>query len=256
MRRSIFVGNWKMNMLISSSEKLVQELICASGFVGNFDVVVAPSFTSLSAVRTLIKGSKVQLAGQNMASEAEGARTGEISAAMLQDAGCDYVILGHSERREYNAESDELINTKILLASETTLNVILCIGESFDEHNKIKTKEVLERQLLGGLEGVSEEKLISLSIAYEPIWAIGTGQTANPDQVQDVHCFLRSWCEKSYGKKMASAIRILYGGSVDSQCSSSLMSQPDIDGLLVGGASLKSKSFYDIINSSFELGIN
>ena len=173
MRRTIFVGNWKMNMLISSSKKLVQELICASDFVGNFDIIVAPSFTSISAVRTLIKGSRVQLAGQNMSSKAEGARTGEVSAAMLQDAGCDYVILGHS---------------------------------------------------------------------------------ANPDQVQGVHYFLRSWCEKSYGKKMASGIRILYGGSVDSQCSSSLMLQPDIDGLLVGGASLKSKSFYDIINSSFETG--
>ena len=254
MRRTIFVGNWKMNMLISSSEKLVQELICASDFVGNFDIIVAPSFTSLSAVRTLIKGSRVKLAGQNMASEAEGARTGEVSAAMLQDAGCDYVILGHSESRQYNSESDKLISKKVLLASEITLNVILCIGESFDEHNAVKTKEVLERQLLGCLEGVSEEKLINLSIAYEPIWAIGTGQTANPDQVQGVHYFLRSWCEKSYGKKMASGIRILYGGSVDSQCSSSLMLQPDIDGLLVGGASLKSKSFYDIINSSFETG--
>jgi triosephosphate isomerase (TIM) len=254
MRRSIFVGNWKMNMLISSSEKWVEELLCASDFLGNFDIVVAPSFTSLSAVSNLIKGSRVQLAGQNMASEVEGARTGEVSAAMLQDAGCDYVILGHSERRQYHSESDKLINRKVLLASETTLNIILCIGESFEERNEVKTKEVLERQLLGGFEGVSEEKLISLSIAYEPIWAIGTGQTANPNQVQDIHGFLRSWCEKSYGGKMASAIRILYGGSVDCQCSLSLMSQPDIDGLLVGGASLKSKSFYDIITSSFETG--
>ncbi len=152
MRRSIFVGNWKMNMLISSSEKLVQELICASDFLGNFDIVVAPSFTSLSAVRTLIKGSRIKLAGQNMASEAEGALTGEVSAAMLQDAGCDYVILGHSERRLYHSESDKLINNKVLLASENALNVILCIGESFDEHNEVKTKEVLERQLFGGLE--------------------------------------------------------------------------------------------------------
>jgi len=173
---------------------------------------------------------------------------------MLKDAGCDYVILGHSERRQYHRESDGLINKKIFLACESGLSVILCIGESMGERNEDKTNDVIERQLIDCLKGLNEEQLNSLSIAYEPIWAIGTGHTANPNQVQDVHAFIRSWCEKSFGKNVSISTRILYGGSVNSQSSSSLMAQPDVDGLLVGGASLRSKSFYDIIKSSFKTG--
>ena len=180
MRRPIVVGNWKMNMLISASNKWVEELLNTSDLAGAFDIVVAPPFTSLSVVRKSIKGSKIQLAGQNMASEVEGAQTGEVSAAMLRDAGCDYVILGHSERRQYHAESDGLINRKIFLACENALDVIFCIGESVDERKENKTNEVLEGQLSGGLEGLNEKQLNNLSIAYEPIWAIGTGHTANP----------------------------------------------------------------------------
>ena len=254
MRRPIVVGNWEMNMLISASNKWVEELLNTSDLAGAFDIVVAPPFTSLSVVRKSIKGSKIQLAGQNMASEAEGAQTGEVSATMLRDAGCDYVILGHSERRQYHAESDGLINRKIFLACESALDVIFCIGESVDERKENKTNEVLEGQLSGGLEGLNEKQLNNLSIAYEPIWAIGTGHTANPNQAQDAHGFIRSWWEKSFGKNSAEATRILYGGSVDSKSSSLLMDQPDIDGFLVGGASLKSKSFYDIIKLSFETG--
>ena len=254
MRRPIVVGNWKMNMLISSSRKWVEELLNSSDCAGTFDIVVAPPFTSLSVVRQYIEGSKIQLAGQNMASKAEGAQTGEISAIMLKDAGCHYVILGHSERRQYHSESDRLINKKIFLACESGLNVILCVGESVGERNEDKTNCVIERQLTDCLEGLNEDQLNTLSIAYEPIWAIGTGRTANPNQVQDVHDFIRNWCEKSFGKNLASATRILYGGSVDSQSSSALMAQADVDGLLVGGASLRSKSFYDIIKSSFETG--
>ena len=252
MRRPIVVGNWKMNMLISASNKWVEELLNTSDLAGAFDIVVAPPFTSLSVVRKSIKGSKIQLAGQNMSSEVEGAQTGEVSATMLRDAGCDYVILGHSERRQHHAESDGLINRKIFLACENALDVIFCIGESVDERKENKTNEVLEGQLSGGLEGLNEKQLNNLSIAYEPIWAIGTGRTANPNQAQDAHGFIRNWWEKSFGKTSAEATRILYGGSVDSKNSSLLMDQPDIDGLLVGGASLKSKSFYDIIKLSFE----
>ena len=254
MRRPIVVGNWKMNMLISSSRNWIEELLNTSDCAGTFDIVVAPPFTSLSVVRKSIEGSKIQLAGQNMASEAEGAQTGEISAIMLKDAGCDYVILGHSERRQYHNESDGLINKKIFLACENALNVIFCIGESVNERNEDKTNDVIERQLFDGLVGLKEDQLNSLSIAYEPVWAIGTGHTANPNQVQDVHGFIRSLCEKSFGKNLARATRILYGGSVDSQSSSALMAQPDVDGLLVGGASLRSKSFYDIIKLSFKTG--
>ena len=248
MRRPIVVGNWKMNMLISTSRNWIEELLNTSDCAGTFDIVVAPPFTSLSVVRKSIEGSKVQLAGQNMASEAEGAQTGEISAIMLKDAGCDYVILGHSERRQYHSESDGLINKKIFLACESGLNVILCIGECKED----KTNAVIERQLIDCLEGLNEDQLNSLLIAYEPIWAIGTGHTANSNQVQDVHGFIRSSCENSFGKNLATTTRILYGGSVDSQSSSALMAQPDVDGLLVGGASLRSKSFYDIIKTSFK----
>jgi len=252
MRRPIVVGNWKMNMLISTSNKWVEEFIKTSKLVGSFDLVIAPPFTSLSAVRKSAEGTKIQLAGQNMASELEGAQTGEVSAIMLRDAGCEYVILGHSERRQHYSESDEIINRKILLACENQLNIIFCIGETIEDRNRGQANKVLEGQLLGGLDGLIEDQLNSVCIAYEPIWAIGTGHTANPNQVQDVHSFIRNWCKKSFGKNIAEASRILYGGSVDSQNSPSLMSQPDVDGLLVGGASLRSKSFYDIIKSSFE----
>ncbi len=252
MRRPIVVGNWKMNMLISTSNKWVEEFLKTSNLLDQFDLVLAPPFTSISAVRKSTEGTKIQLAGQNIASELEGAQTGEVSAIMLRDAGCDYVIVGHSERRQYHAESDKLINRKILLACESQLNAIFCIGESIEDRNKGQTNKLLEGQLLRGLDGLTEGQLSSVCIAYEPIWAIGTGHTANPNQVQDVHSFIRNWCKKTFGKNIAGATRILYGGSVDSQNSSSLMSQPDVDGLLVGGASLRSKSFYDIIKSIFE----
>ena len=252
MRRPIVVGNWKMNMLISTSNKWVEDFLKTSKLVSSFDLVIAPPFTSISAVRKSAEGTKIQLAGQNMASELEGAQTGEVSAIMLRDAGCEYVILGHSERRQYYAESDEIINRKILLACENQLNIIFCIGESIEARNRGQANKVLEGQLLRGLDGLTEDQLNSVCIAYEPIWAIGTGHTANPSQVQDVHSFIRNWCKKVFGKNIAEASRILYGGSVDSQNSPSLMSQPDVDGLLVGGASLIPKPFYDIIKSSFE----
>ena len=252
MRRPIIVGNWKMNILISTSKKWVEDFLKTSKLVSSFDLVIAPPFTSISAVRKSAEGTKIQLAGQNMASELEGAQTGEVSAIMLRDAGCEYVILGHSERRQHYAESDEIINRKILLACENQLNIIFCIGESIEDRNRGQANKVLEGQLLGGLDGLIEDQLNSVCIAYEPIWAIGTGHTANPSQVQDVHSFIRNWCKKVFGKNIAEATRILYGGSVDSQNSPSLMSQPDVDGLLVGGASLIPKSFYDIIKSSFE----
>jgi triosephosphate isomerase (TIM) len=253
MRRPIVVGNWKMNMLISNSNTWVEEFIKSSNHLGAFDIVIAPPFTSLSVICKSLEGTKVQLAGQNMASEREGALTGEVSALMLKEVGCSYVLLGHSERRQYYAESNELINKKIFIACENELNVIFCIGESIEDRNKGEANNVLEKQLLKGLEGLIEGKLNRIAIAYEPIWAIGSGVTPSPNQVQDVHSFIRNWCKKSFGKNIAEAIRILYGGSVDSQNSPPLMALPDVDGLLIGGASLRSKSFYDIIKSSFEV---
>ena len=252
MRRPIIVGNWKMNMLISTASKWVEELLGESDFADTFDLVVAPPFTALAVVRERIKGSRIKLAGQNIGLEVKGARTGEVSAIMLKDAGCDYVILGHSERRQHFSETDEQINRKIFIACEHELDVMFCVGESNDDRDNDRTNKVVERQLSGGLDGVDSGQFSRLVIAYEPVWAIGTGHTASPNQAQDVHGFIRAWCEISFGTNQAAATRILYGGSVDPQNSPLLMAQSDIDGLLVGGASLKSKSFYDIINSSFE----
>ena len=254
MRRPIIVGNWKMNMIISTANKWVEELLGESDFTDTFDIVIAPPFTAIAVVRECIKGTKIHLAGQNMGLEVKGARTGEVSAIMLKDAGCDYVILGHSERRQYFAETDEQIKRKISIACEHGLGVMFCIGESIEDRDNGQTDKVLERQLFGGLQGIDAGQFSRLVIAYEPVWAIGTGHTASPNQAQDTHAFIRTWCGKSFGKSLAATTRILYGGSVDSQNSPLLMSQPDIDGLLVGSASLKSKSFYDIINSSFEIG--
>ena len=251
MRQPIFAGNWKMNMLISTADEWMRGLLDKSYFTDSVDIVVAPPFTSLAVLRERIKGSRIQLAGQNMGSEPEGSRTGEISAAMLKDAGCDYVILGHSERRQYLAETDEIISRKVSVACDQGLKIILCIGEYLDDRNNGRTHKVIETQLSGSLADLEVMRLSQLVIAYEPVWAIGTGHVASPEQVQDAHFFIRAWCEKSFGAKWAEATRILYGGSVKPETSALLMTQPDVDGLLVGGASLKPDSFYDIINSSF-----
>jgi triosephosphate isomerase len=249
MRRPIVVGNWKMNMLISSSRNWVEQLLNTSDCAGNFDIVVAPPFTSLSVVRKSIEGGKIQLAGQNMASEAEGAQTGEISAILLKDAGCDYVPLGHSERRQYHNESDELINKKIFLACENALNVIFCVGESAYERNEDKTNDVIERQVFDGLEGIKEEQLNSLSIAYEPIWAIGTGRTASADQAAEMHTYIRYWLSLRFDEQTAKNTSILYGGSCKPSNAEELFARDDVDGGLIGGASLNSVDFQAIIRS-------
>ena len=238
-------------MLISNADEWMEKLLDKSYFTDTVDIVVAPPFTALSVVRERTKGSRIQLAGQNMGSELEGARTGEISAAMLKDAGCSYVILGHSERRQYLAETDEIINKKVTVACDQGLNIIFGIGESLDDRKNGRTNRVIERQLVDGLVGLDAKNLSRLVLAYEPVWSIGTGNNASPEEAQDVHRFVRAWCQKSFGTKEAEAARILYGGSVNPNTSASLINQSDVDGLLVGGASLKPDSFYDIINSLF-----
>ncbi|MDP6712942.1 MAG: triose-phosphate isomerase [Nitrospinaceae bacterium] len=250
MRRPIIAGNWKMNMLISNAAEWVDELLVHLPVSDEVDVIVAPPFTALAAVQDRIEKRKILLAGQNIGPEPEGARTGEVSAAMLKDAGCDYVILGHSERRQFFAESDELINRKLNIACDHGLISIICVGESLEERNAGQTHDVVERQLVGGLAGVVGGQLDRLVIAYEPVWAIGTGLNASPEQAQDVHRFIRNWINKIFGSEQSAVIRVIYGGSVKPETSAPLMAQQDIDGLLVGGASLKSDSFYDIINSS------
>ena len=251
MRRPIVIGNWKMNMLISDANKWVIEALnkpeCA-----DTDIIIAPPFTSLASINEGIKGGRIKLAGQNMSAEIIGQQTGEVSGGMLKDAGCDYVILGHSERRQSFGETDQLINKKILAACELDLSVIFCVGESIADRNNGESNRVIEKQLSIGLEGLDERKLTRIIIAYEPIWAIGTGNTAKPSQAQDVNSFIRDHCKKLFSTNLAEMTRIVYGGSVDSQNSRSLMDQPDIDGLLVGGASLNAETFFNIINSSFE----
>ena len=251
MRRPIIVGNWKMNMLISNADDWMRELLGRSDFTSSVDIVIAPAFTLLAVVRDRSVGTKFHLAGQNIGSEQGGSRTGEISAAMLKDAGCDYVILGHSERRQYLAETDEIINKKINLACRYGLNSIFCVGESLAERNSGQTNKIIKEQLSGGLANLNSIKPTQLVIAYEPVWAIGTGCNASPEQAQHIHQFIRSWCAKSFGAKQAELIRIIYGGSVKPETSASLVNEQDIDGLLVGGASLKSDTFFDIINSLF-----
>jgi len=240
-----------MNMLISDANKWAIEALNKSECVDT-DIIIAPPFTAIAAVNERIKGSKIKLAGQNMSAELTGKQTGEVSAGMLKDAGCDYVILGHSERRQSFSETDQLINKKIQAACELDLSAILCIGESIEDRNNGESNRVLEKQLSIGLEGVNERKFTRVIIAYEPIWAIGTGNNAKPNQAQDVNRYVRAYCERLFSTKLADITSILYGGSVDSQNGRSLMEQPDIDGLLVGGASLNAETFFNIINTSFE----
>jgi len=212
--------------------------------------VLAPPFTALGVVRKLIENSGIWLAGQNIYFEAKGAWTGEISAAMLIDAGCRFVILGHSERRSYFHEDDALINRKIKAALKNELQVIFCIGETLEQREREQTEDVVELQLKNGLQGMDAGDLKNLVIAYEPVWAIGTGETATPGQAQEVHCFVRKFLERGFGKGVAESIRIQYGGSVNPENSKLLLSQKDIDGALVGSASLNAKSFATIINSA------
>ena len=249
MRRSLVVGNWKMNMLISDATDWVGSLLGKPPFPETVEVVVAPPFTALAAVEERVRGSFISLAGQNMGPEPEGARTGEISAAMLKDAGCRFVILGHSERRQHFFETDAFISRKIGVALASGLGVIFCVGESLEERESEHTRQVIEHQLSEGLNGLDVRQFEGLVIAYEPVWAIGTGRTATPEQAQHVHRIIRDWARQAFGENSAENVRILYGGSVTPETSGPLTVQPDIDGLLVGGASLKSDSFYDIICS-------
>ena len=189
MRRPIVIGNWKMNMLISAANKWVIEAMNKSE-CGDTDIIIAPPFTAIAAVNAKIKGSRIKLAGQNMSAELTGQQTGEVSAGMLKDAGCDYVILGHSERRQSFGETDQLINKKILAACELDLSVIFCIGESIADRNNGESNRVIEKQLSIGLEGVNERKFTRIIIAYEPIWAIGTGNNAKPNQAQDINSYV------------------------------------------------------------------
>ena len=248
-RRPLIAGNWKMNLNIDDSINLVREIAAGTDQLEGVDVLVAPPFTALGAVRNAIGDSRIFLAGQNMHWEMSGAYTGEISGMMLKEAGCTHVIIGHSERRSLFKETNQTIDLKVKAATLLGLVPILCIGETLEQREGGQTFEVLKEQLDLSLNNYRSDGIMphSTILAYEPVWAIGTGKTATPLQAQEVHRFIREWIEESFDAKTASRVRILYGGSVKPDNVKDLMSEQDIDGALVGGASLKEDSFLKLI---------
>ena len=248
MRVPVIAGNWKLFKTISEATGMVNELKLLVAETAGVEIVVAPVFTALSRVAEALSGSNVRLAAQDCYWEEEGAYTGEVAPKLLVDAGCSHVIIGHSERRQYFAETDETVNKKAKAAIAAGLTAIVCVGETLAERESDRTFSVIETQLKGSLAGFSADMLARAVIAYEPVWAIGTGKTASDAQAQEVHAFIRTLVATLFSQASADAIRILYGGSVKPDNVKGLMSQPDIDGALVGGASLKADSFAAIAN--------
>ena len=249
MRRPLMAGNWKMYKAAAEAASLAKAL--RDGLEGErpgADVLVAPPFTSIHAVVEALRGSAVAVAGQDMHWEKEGAFTGEVSALMLRDAGCTHVILGHSERRQLFGETDEGVARKTKAAHGSGLTPIVCVGETLAERESDRTMDVVERQLERALRALTPDEAAASVVAYEPVWAIGTGRNATPEQAQEVHAFIRRRVSASHGEPVAAALRILYGGSVKPDNIGALMSQPDLDGALVGGASLTAESFLKIVH--------
>ena len=247
-RKPLIAGNWKMFKTGPEALETADRLVKLLSTTMDVDVMIAPPFTALAQVSDLLKKTRISLGAQNLFWEAEGAYTGEISASMLVSAGCRYVIVGHSERRQYFGETDETVNQKIKAAVTNDLIPVMCIGESETERESKETFSVLDRQVQKGLKGFSADEMETLVMAYEPVWAIGTGKTATADQAQEVHLFLREMLEKKFGNNLAKSIRILYGGSVKSDNITELMTMPDIDGALIGGASLEPETFSKIVH--------
>lgn len=247
MRRPFIAGNWKMNLDLASSVALVEGLVKETADCDDVDVAVCPPSVYLAAVAKAAAGSKVGVGAQNMYHEPGGAFTGELSAAMLKDVGCQYVILGHSERRNILGESSEAVNLKTHAALAAGLIPIVCVGELLAERKAGTTMDVIRRQFDGSLSGLTTDQMKQVVIAYEPVWAIGTGEVATPDQAEEVHLGLRKLMEDRYNKEVAESVRIQYGGSVKPDNAAELLAQPNIDGALVGGASLKVEPFVGII---------
>lgn len=243
MRKPFIAANWKMNKTIGESAEFFAAFVPAVRDVADVEILIAPPFTSIAVAAEKLKGTNVLLAAQDVFFEEKGAFTGEVSTGMLLDAGCTHVIIGHSERRQFFGDTDEVVNKKVRAALKAGLKVILCIGESLSERQGSNTNSVLKRQLNAGLADVT---LDSIVVAYEPIWAIGTGVTASPEQAQETQAFVRSELKAMYGEA-ADAVRILYGGSVTPENVKILMACPDVDGALVGGAALKPDSFTKLV---------
>jgi triosephosphate isomerase len=247
MRRPIIAGNWKMYKTVGEAVKLVEDLKKELSGVKDVEIVVCPPYTALWAVGKVVKGTNIGLGAQDLYWEDEGAYTGEVSPAMLKDVGCQYVIIGHSERRTYFDETNEAVNNKVKAALKHGLTPVVCVGEKLTEREEGKTFHVVEDHVRGVLSDLSAEEAGRAVIAYEPVWAIGTGKTATPAQAEEVHKFIRGLLSKIYSDKLASMVRIQYGGSVKPENIKELMAEEDIDGALVGGASLKADSFAKIV---------
>ena len=252
MRKKLVAGNWKMNKTYQDSKKLIKSIgnNLDEDTLSKIDVVICPPFTSLSRARKLTNKSKINIGAQNMYYENDGAYTGEISASMLKALGCKYVILGHSERRQYFSETDFTINLKLKNAIENELISIVCVGESLEQRENKIQNQIVKGQLTNCLTAIDDKDFDKIVIAYEPVWAIGTGKTATPEQANQMHIFIRETIEKLYNQDVSIKIRILYGGSVNESNSKELFTQSDIDGGLIGGASLKPESFIKIILSA------
>lgn len=250
MRKKFIAGNWKMNLTRSEAIALASAVAKEVGDAADVDVAICPPSVYLDAVSQAVSGSNVALGAQNMYHQAGGAFTGEISAGMLLDVGCKYVILGHSERRHVLGETDEAINQKVHAALAVGLLPIVCVGETLEERESGQTQSVVKTQVEGSLAGLTAEQMLQVVVAYEPVWAIGTGKVATPAQAEEVHADLRSLLETRYNPQVAAAIRIQYGGSVKPDNAAELLGQPNIDGALVGGASLKVDDFMGIISGA------
>ena len=249
-RKKLIAGNWKMNKTSADAVSLARDLVAAVGTSPEVEVVICPPFTALEAVAKVVDGSLIKLGAQNMHYEASGAFTGEVSAPMLRAIFATHVILGHSERRTLFGETDELVNKKVLSALKNQLKPILCVGESLAEREAGSTLKVVQTQTERGLEGVSKEQASTLVVAYEPVWAIGTGKVATTEQAQEVHAFIRGLLTKHYGEAVSQKVRILYGGSMKPSNAPELLAQKDIDGGLIGGASLEARSFVELVKAA------
>jgi triosephosphate isomerase len=257
MRKKIIAANWKMNMTVAETVSYLQSFRTNVEAVNGVEIVIAPPFTAIAKLSELLGGSqKISLGAQNMYFEMSGAFTGEISPAMLRELFVRFVILGHSERRQIFGETDAIVNKKVLTAMACGLKPIVCVGETLDERDAGRETEILTTQLRGSLAGVTPEQMLQIVVAYEPVWAIGTGRNATPEQAQEVHAYLRGELKRLFGVNVANTVRILYGGSVKPDNAHVLFSQPDIDGGLVGGASLDPEAFAAICQASASNGRN
>ena len=249
MRKTVIAGNWKMYKTNKEAVEVLTQLKDLTKDVSTVDIVIGAPFTCLSDAVKAVKGSNVKIAAENVYPKEEGAYTGEVSPKMLKDIGVEYVILGHSERREYFGETDEFINQKVKAVLEYGMTPIFCIGEKIEDRESGKTLDVNTRQIKGGLADLSQEEAKKVIVAYEPVWAIGTGKTATPEMAQETHKEIRNVLTEMFGKDVAEEITIQYGGSMKPENAKDLLSQADIDGGLVGGASLKADSFFEIIKA-------